>query len=428
MIIMLIGFSCKNYASYYDQATLSIISSTKDEFKDLNTFDTSFDRLLKSVLIYGANGSGKSNIIKAMSFMKNMVNMSFTNEDIITECEKFKFNIEAESQPSMFEIVFVVGDTLYKYGFEIMKKVIHKEWLYKKTNRIVPVFIRESSDYSSISLKGELKKEAEIIKSHTRENALFISTAAMFNIKIAKVIKDWFENSLCIISPDYSSPGTTIEYLETGDERKAEVLSFLKKADFNIEDFDLDAQEEDLDHLDNLEIELINRKFFKSKIPKEKLNNIKKRIIDLKTKHFIYNNKKENVTDINLPFLKYQSHGTIKFFELSGPILEALKKGKTLIIDEIDSRLHCAILRYILSLFNSIDKNLFNAQLICSTHDVLLLEENIRRDQIWFVDKNEYGESELYSLDEFKDIRKNDPLLKKYLLGVFGAVPFIKEG
>jgi AAA15 family ATPase/GTPase len=384
---MLIGFSCKNYSSYYEQATLSMISSTKGEFKDFNTFTTSFDRLLKSVLIYGANGSGKSNIVDAISFMKNMVNLSFTNEDIIAECEKFKFNINAEEEASMFEILFVIDDTLYEYGFEVMKKVIHKEWLYKKVKRRSPVFIRENSDYSSINLKGELKKEAEIIKSHTRENALFISTAAMFNIKIAKKIKEWFENSLCIISSNYSSPGRTVEYLETDDEKKAEVLSFLRKADFNIEDFILDAQEEELEHIDNLQIKIIRRKF-----------------------------------------LKYQSDGTIKFFELSGPILEALEKGKTLIIDEIDSRLHYAILRHILSLFNSIDKNPYNAQLICTTHQVLLLEENIRRDQIWFVDKNEYGESELYSLDEFKDIRKDDPLLKKYLLGVFGAVPFIREG
>jgi AAA15 family ATPase/GTPase len=425
---MLIGFSCKNYSSYYEQATLSMISSTKGEFKDFNTFTTSFDRLLKSVLIYGANGSGKSNIVDAISFMKNMVNLSFTNEDIIAECEKFKFNINAEEEASMFEILFVIDDTLYEYGFEVMKKVIHKEWLYKKVKRRSPVFIRENSDYSSINLKGELKKEAEIIKSHTRENALFISTAAMFNIKIAKKIKEWFENSLCIISSNYSSPGRTVEYLETDDEKKAEVLSFLRKADFNIEDFILDAQEEELEHIDNLQIKIIRRKFLKSEISKQNLSTIKKRIIDLRTKHFIYNDNKESVKEIKLPFLKYQSDGTIKFFELSGPILEALEKGKTLIIDEIDSRLHYAILRHILSLFNSIDKNPYNAQLICTTHQVLLLEENIRRDQIWFVDKNEYGESELYSLDEFKDIRKDDPLLKKYLLGVFGAVPFIREG
>lgn len=190
----------------------------------------------------------------------------------------------------------------------------------------------------------------------------------------------------------------------------------------------MDAQEEELEHIDNLQIKIIRRKFLKSEISKEKLSSIKKRIIDLRTKHFIYNDNKESVKEIKLPFLKYQSDGTIKFFELSGPILEALEKGKTLIIDEIDSRLHYAILRHILSLFNSIDKNPYNAQLICTTHQVLLLEENIRRDQIWFVDKNEYGESELYSLDEFKDIRKDDPLLKKYLLGVFGAVPFIREG
>lgn len=158
---MLIGFSCKNYSSYYEQATLSMISSTKGEFKDFNTFTTSFDRLLKSVLIYGANGSGKSNIVDAISFMKNMVNLSFTNEDIIAECEKFKFNINAEEEASMFEILFVIDDTLYEYGFEVMKKLYTKNGFIKSQEK-VPVFIRENSDYSSINLKGSLKKKQKL--------------------------------------------------------------------------------------------------------------------------------------------------------------------------------------------------------------------------------------------------------------------------
>jgi hypothetical protein len=137
----------------------------------------------------------------------------------------------------------------------------------------------------------------------------------------------------------------------------------------------------------------------------------------------VYDEDKKIAYDIELSFLKYQSKGTIKFFELLGPILDVLENGKVLVVDEIDSRLHCGIVEYILEMFNSIDKNSKNGQLICNTHNVLLLDEDIRRDQIWFIQKDNYGESELYSLDDFKDVRKDDPKLKKYLLGVYGAIP-----
>jgi len=421
---MFLGFKCKNFTSYYNEAQISMLASSKDEYRGLNTFNTKFGELLKSSLIYGANGSGKSNLISAVDFMQSMVQDSFFDESIIKDCEKFKFRIKSENEPSMFEIVFVKDDVLYQYGFEIFNDKIKSEWLYKKDKRITTVFIRKGPHYDSIELKGELQKHAEVIKQHVRENALFISTAAMFNIPIAIKIRDWFINDLHIITPDYNTPGDTVSYIESDEKKKNEVLDFLKKADFSIEDFELNIREE---KLDEKIAEVIYKQFLKG-TAKDKTNfNLRRRLVDLKTKHYVYDENNKLVNEILLSFVKYQSNGTIKFFELAGPILDSLKNGKTILIDEIDSRLHCALVRYILSLYNSIDKNPKNAQLICTTHDVLLLEEPIRRDQIWFVQKNEYGESDLYSLNDFKDVRKNDLLLKKYLLGIFGAIPFVKE-
>lgn len=422
---MFLGFSCKNFTSYYDETKISMLASSKEEHKGLNTFNTKHGELLKSSLIYGANGSGKSNIIRAVDFMQDMVQGSFFDDSIINRCDKFKFRNQSEKEPTMFEIVFIENDILYQYGFEICDNKINREWLYKKANRTTPVFLRESPHYTSIILKGELKKDAEVIKSHTRENALFISTAAMFNIPIAKTIRDWFLNNLYIITPDFNTPSDTVSYLESDENKKNEVLDLLKTADFNIEDFEMNIKEE---KLDEKVAEIISKKIPKEYFSKEKANfNIKKKLVDLKTKHFVYNDSNQSVEEIFLSFVRYQSNGTIKFFELAGPILDSLKNSKTILIDEIDSRLHCTLVRYILSLFNSINKNPNNAQLMCTTHDVLLLEEPIRRDQIWFVQKNQYGESDLYSLNDFKDVRKNDLLLKKYLLGVFGAIPFLKE-
>ena len=148
--------------------------------------------------------------------------------------------------------------------------------------------------------------------------------------------------------------------------------------------------------------------------------------VSLITKHYYYDEKWEKTGIISTPLL-FESAGTKKLFEIAGPIIKALANGSVVFIDEIDSRLHPMLVRFLVMLFNSISKNPKNAQLICTTHNVLLLDEEIRRDQIYFTEKDEYGVSKLYSLTDFKGVRKESKLLKQYLLGVFGATPKIKD-
>lgn len=422
---MLVGFICSNFASYRQKCVLSMEASSKDEFKYFNTFETKYGAMLKSALIYGANASGKTNFVKALIYMRSMVLGSMLDKELIKRNEPFKFSVETAGEPTAFEAAFILDETLYRYGFEIIKGQINKEWLYKKVNRDTPVFERSSADWESIKILGKLK-DAEAIKKHTRKDALFITTAAMLNIELADKIIKWF-TSLAIFTLEQFSPGYTVDYLEGGAERKENVLRYLKKADIGIDDFEMQIKDLKLDKslkealITNSPVGLFPIKNFSSV-------DVKGREVDIRTRHSVYGSNKEVVETVELPFLKYQSQGTIKFFELLGPMLECIEQGKVLIVDEIDARLHCAIVRLILSLFNTIDKNPKNAQLICNTHDVLLLEEDIRRDQIWFVQKNQYGESELYSLNDFNNVRKNDPILKKYLLGVYGAIPLLDRG
>jgi len=377
---------------------------------------------LKSALIYGANASGKTNFVKALICMRNMVLRSVVDKEPIKRIEPFKFSADSDGEPTQFEVAFLLEDSLYRYGFELFKGQINKEWLFKKVSRNTPVFYRGGSDWETIKLHGEMK-DAEGIKKHTRRDSLFISTAALLNIELADKILKWF-SSLAIFTLERWSPGFTIDYLEGGEERKSNVLKYLKKADIGIEDFDIQIKDMKLD--ESMKEALIPTGLLPHK---EFLTvDVKRREVDIRTRHSVYGANMKVVDRIELPFLKYQSQGTIKFFELLGPILNCLEQGNVLVVDEIDARLHCSIVRFILSLFNSIDKNPRNAQLICNTHDVLILEEEIRRDQIWFVQKNSYGESELYSLNDFKNVRKNDPILKKYLLGVYGAVPLLGRG
>lgn len=419
---MLVGFVCRNYTSYKEEAVFTSKATNRDEYIDINTFDTKHGRLLKSNLIYGANASGKSNLFKAISFMKDMVRFSTLPMNIIKRNEAFKFLKHSQGNPTMFEISFILDEILYTYGFEILDLVITSEWLEKKYDRTIRMLDRTSPDWKDIELIGEFK-DAESIKKNVSESSLVISVASMLNIKLAKKIVEAFDD---IIIYDFENefPSDTVEYLENNPEAKELILDCMRKADIGIDDFTLNIEVKSVSEEEqNAILKLIkiegNEKI---DIPTK----LQQRNVKIETQHKIYNSEQEVIGNIMLPFIKYQSKGTLKFFQLLGPILNALDNGNTIIIDEIDSKLHCGLVRYILSMFNSLDINKNNAQLICNTHDVLLLDEDIRRDQIWFVEKNKYGESELYSLTDFKNVRKNDDILKKYLLGIYGATPFLK--
>jgi hypothetical protein len=243
---MLLGFSFENFASFYHETIFSMLASKKDEFLDLNTIDTSHGRLLKSALIFGPNGSGKTNWVKALNFMQDMVFTSVIDKNILKRNENFKFFDSSYSQPTSFEISFIQNGIAYEYGFKILKDEIIEEWLNKKAKRTVPIFYRNNSDWNSIELRGSMKK-AEKIKKFTRKDSLFLTTAAMFNIDVAEEILNWFSN-LYILVDDFGSPKLTVDYIQEDIDNKAKVLNQLKIADIGIEDFDIQIRELDVDN------------------------------------------------------------------------------------------------------------------------------------------------------------------------------------
>ena len=194
------------------------------------------------------------------------------------------------------------------------------------------------------------------------------------------------------------------------------MLNLLQTADINILDFDVELSEK------NEQNKFMNKALKKSYAEKM----LPLRTVSLMMKHNLYNKDWEKTAIISTPIL-FESAGTKKLFEIAGPIIKALEQGNVVFIDEIDTRLHPMLVRSLVMMFNSIGKNPKNAQLICNTHDVLLLDEDIRRDQIYFTEKDEYGVSKLYSLTDFKGVRKESKLLKQYLLGAFGATPKLKD-
>jgi AAA15 family ATPase/GTPase len=414
---MLIEFSVANFLSFKEQVTFSMVASSDDALEDSNVFAEGRKRLLKSAVVYGANASGKSNLLNAMSFMRHMVLSSSkdtqANEEI--DIAPFMLSADCEGKPSFFEIIFFHNKLTYRYGFEADRKKIHSEWLFSvPATKEAELFVREDGQ---IKWNRTRFKEGRDLAGKTRENALFLSVCAQFNGDISKDILLWFRNFRFISGlSDYAYLGVTIDKLKE-PEQKHRIMEMTRIADLNIHD--LDGREE------KLTIE---------KLPMDMPDEIKRDIIkqgitevELKTVHRKYGKDKEEVGFVVFDLEENESGGTQKFLSMAGPLLDTLETGKVLVIDELDARLHPLLSRAMITLLNS-SANSKKAQLIFASHDTSLLTNKFfRRDQIWFTEKDVYGVTSLYSLIELRGVRKEASFGKDYILGKYGAIPFIGD-
>jgi len=430
---MLIEITIGNYKSIREAVTLSLVAAGIKELEKNNVFlfEKEKIKLLKSSVIYGPNAGGKSNFIEAIAFMRQFILSSHerSEEDEIP-IKPFRLDGISQSNPSFFECIFVLDDIRYKYGFKILKTHIYEEYLYSyPAGRQRKLFERKEQN---ITTGSHFDKESKKFISHVRKNTLFLSMLAQLNIDLSLKLYNWFKYKLQIISglDDQSYAGFTIHLLQQ-EAYKEKILKFLKIADLDINDIKLTkvAPSELLSKLPES----------KDKYMEEKLSQLKDNLTGLISKgnfmklcsiHKKYNSREEKFIEEKFEFGEEESKGTQKLFNISGPVLETLKNGITIFIDELDARFHFDITKFIISLFNS-DLNSSNAQLIFASHDLCLLDEKkmFRRDQIWFAEKDRSGATGLYSLVEFKrdkkKIRKDASYLKNYLLGNYGAVPVI---
>jgi len=425
---MLLQFSIKNYKSFKEKAALSLIASNYD--KDIREtenvfYDERFNlRILKSAVIYGANASGKSKLLEALGFMKYFVISSSKDTQIGDDInvEPFKLSSESECSPSEFEVIFTHNDILYRYGFEVTKTKIVSEWLYYKKNlKEIELFYRDEQNFETHSRnfsKGKMVIKEKLI----RENALLVSVASQFNDEISTDVIDWFNDFKTISGLRESGfRGFTLNKTEDPNYKK-QILNLLKAADLGITDILL--QTIDIEDLPKDLPEEIRNKIIKEL----KENKSKKLLEDIFTVHQKYDENKNIIDTINFSLDNEESSGTRKFFALTGPILDVLENGYTLFVDELDSKLHPNLVCKIISLFNSSEINKKSAQLIFNTHDTNLLDSGLfRRDQIWFTNKDRYGESTLYSLADFKSskVKKLENFESNYIKGKYGAVPFL---
>ena len=417
---MLVEFGVGNYRSFKDIVTLSMVAANlraKDKELDANNVFplTKSIRLLKSAAVYGANASGKSNLVRAIRFMRQFVLTSATGtqaQDPI-DVENFRLDTETEYAPSYFQIIFYLDGKRYRYGFEADAQRVHAEWLYHvPTRNETRLFVREGNTFD---LSGAFK-EGRKLSDKTRDNALFLSVIAQFNGPIALGILGWFRN-LGVMSglSDFAYRMFTIDLMEDKVTRD-EIVAFVKRLDTGIADMRIEEADGIVGKGKSLSpdgaAQVLRRIFARRTKP-------------VMTQHSKYNRESEQITFEDFDLDKHESDGTQKIFALSGPLLETLNNGQVLVIDELDARLHPLITRAIIELFNSQTTNSKNAQLVFATHDASLLSNKFfRRDQIWFTEKDRYGATGLYSLAEFK-VRNDASFSKDYIAGKYGAIPFI---
>jgi uncharacterized protein len=415
---LLIRFRVENHRSIYEEQELSFVAAPLAELPEKVVHTKHKDlALLRAVGIYGANASGKSNVLNALQFMQSAVvhSQRTWKPDGGVPRSPFLLDPEAVSKPSFFEVDFLLDDTRYTYGFVVDSKRVLEEWLYASPQgKRQKWFSRDSADSSEFSFGRFLSGENKSIQALTRENSLFLSAAAQNNHQMLSPIFEWFSTALTFNDEgNRKTPVSTAKNFRNFKYQTG-ILSIIQHSDLGITNIDIEDKEL-TDHLKRV----IEATFDDKKIALEMIKEYPT-IPEIALRH----RSEIAGKDISIPF-KDESLGTQALFALAGPVVETLAEGGLLCVDELDASLHPLMAVEIVKMFNDPKRNPHNAQLLFNTHDTNILEcGDLRRDQIWFTEKDKNGATQLYPLTDYK-ARREENLKRGYLQGRYGAVPFI---
>ncbi len=403
---MLIRFSFKNFKSFKNENCLDMEATSLKEH-EYNVAKTENGEYLKVSAIYGANASGKTNVLQAFDYMKKRILVSDDSKKNSPIDEENIYSFMINNNPIALEVeILAKNNKIYKYGFEVLKDTIISEWLFeKRVNKFYAIFERENNN---VSMKPN--KISDLVNIDERTLFLNIYSKIDRNNEDFSNVYDWFVNSMYL---DLGNPNferfinNRVSLKILSDENyKKELLKFIKTFDSGIEGI----------------------RTTPDSIEAVKSNN---GIIDIEVLH-----RGENGELKALPFY-LESNGTRKMFHLFDFFMDALKNGMVLFVDELDAKLHPLLTRYIINLFHNSQTNIGNGQLIYSTHDTVNLnKETFRRDEIWFAEKDKDGVSEIYALSDYileddknagKKVRNDATYNKDYLTGRYGAIPVLEE-
>ncbi len=421
---MLIEFSVTNFKSIKDRQTLSLVASKGREMADTQTLEApcsgagSSITLLPSVAIYGANAAGKSNLLESLQTMKDIVlGSAQQHRGDFVPVVPFKLDATTRNAPTEFEVIFIAEDVRYQYGFSATRERIVDEWLFAyPKNRLQHWLGREwdkKKKQHEWLLGPSLMGEKNLWQKSTRDNALYLSTAAQLNSQQLQPVFDWF---IKIFDKDSISRwGHDISVLLCDrEDTKEDVLEYLRAADLDIDSIQVEKTtfESVLQHKNT------PRSMRQTIVREEE----KKFRYDVQTMH--HDPDGESVVfDFD-----EESDGTQKFFSLIWPWIDVLTNGYVLLVDELNNSLHPKLVEYLVSLFNNKKTNPNNAQLIFTTHDITILnQKTLRRDQIWFCEKDEIQTTQVYPLSDFRPRKGRENLEQMYLSGRYGALPYIES-
>ena len=419
------SLTVKNFGPFAEKITFTTATDrSKKEYPE-NTFIDGDEEYNRISYIFGANGAGKSNFCKAILQIQSFINLSplfAVNNAQLLELQPVKsnafdtdrhflFNIENRTAPSEYEIEIVVKEITYAYSFSVLDGKIIYEKLTKKRKRTEVILSRTSPDFNSISLKSELSSFATNI-SVVKDRALCLSMAAFLNNSLASMLVTAITN-ISVVNMANLNGLRNINREDFTADIKNRCLRILQMAEPTMEDLDVKFTEE---KVDSQKVPLKSEDLEGRELI---ITNVR---VDVQSQHTVYQGDAA-VEHILLPFLKHESSGTIKMLNILPLLFQALETGSPVVIDELENGLHPNVVQRILDLFRSSETNPLNAQLICTTHCISLAEDNVRRDQVWIIDKDSHGQSTMKRISEYPGTRTTDNIAQKYLGRAFGNLP-----
>lgn len=407
---MLHQFTFKNFKSFKDEMTLDLLASSIKEHPEDVVKDAFEEQVLKVAAIYGANASGKSNVIEAFNSMKHMILYSFREDLSNIKFRPEPYWFEEENIPTEFSVLFSIESEIFQYGFSVDRNgTILEEYLYQRdTSRVMEHYLK-IFDRNKGGIEGSLLDniEATNLLSLVENDTLILSVISKLKVPVIASVYEWFRNVPVV---DYGNPNREfmeirrmrggaishplIKLIEDPNEKK-QLEAFIRAIDIGITNFDV--------------------------------------VEDVDGKRVVAYHQNPFTKELLQTSIDSESSGTIKMLMLYVNIKKVLDDGGTIFIDELDAKLHPLLIRYIIIMFHDKRQNPKDAQLIFSTQEVFTLDkDNLRRDEIWFTDKNEMGISTLYSLvdyvdDQDKKVRNDASYGKDYILGRYKSIPSLKR-
>ncbi len=414
---MLLEFRLRNYGIFRDEVALSLVASNYKTLHSENLIPTGLpevSHVVSTCAIFGANASGKSTLIRAMSLLQGLVLVSFKHlPEAQLNVKPFLLDKEFSLQPTLFEVSVSIDGVRHQYGLEFNKERIVSEWLlvYKtaRPQKWFHRYLSPGTGKEEYEFSPHFKGQKRTWQEQTRPNALFLSTAIQFNSEMLKPLYQWFSRGIFTVLGGLPLDGG----YTTGEIQKGQgtdVVRFLQSADLSIHE--ITVEEQSGLHR-TMDVDLRKGEILKSEIKNAKA-------IIPKFLHKV--GEQEAILEF-----QEESDGTQKMYGLAGPLIDILDKGSVLIYDELDSRLHPLLTRKIIEIFQNPISNPNGAQLVFSSHDTSLLDADLlRRDQIWFLQKDSSQAASLTPLTDFHP-RKGEALMRGYLTGRYDGIPILNS-